>query len=184
LGYGTVYTLAPPHSPGGSWDFQILYSFTGGADGASPNPVILDEHGVIWGTTYTGGNYNCNGCGTAYSLTPPDSPGGAWTYNAIYNFPDSDGGSYPSGVAMGPGGKLYGTTPDGGAYGNGAIFCLSPPAVAGGTWTETTIGTFSQTGPLQDPKYGVVFGFEGALYGVTFFVGISIDDGTVYSLAM
>lgn len=31
---GSVYKLAPPAAPGGSWRQNILYSFTGGSDGA------------------------------------------------------------------------------------------------------------------------------------------------------
>ncbi len=35
-GCGVIFSLAPPASPGGAWSEQILYSFTGGTDGANP----------------------------------------------------------------------------------------------------------------------------------------------------
>jgi uncharacterized repeat protein (TIGR03803 family) len=55
LGYGTVYELSPNGS--GGWNEAVLYSFTGGSDGADPyySGVTLDSLGNIFGTTYSGG---------------------------------------------------------------------------------------------------------------------------------
>jgi hypothetical protein len=54
----------------------VLYSFTGGADGGGPTGGLTrDDHGDLYGTTYTGGFYECDagqqgGCGVVFELTP------------------------------------------------------------------------------------------------------------------
>jgi uncharacterized repeat protein (TIGR03803 family) len=54
---GTVFRLTP--APKSRWAQTLLYSFTGGADGAVPiSGVALDRDGNLYGTTYQGGTYN------------------------------------------------------------------------------------------------------------------------------
>jgi len=56
----------------------VLYSFTGGADGANPVAgLIRDASGNLYGTTSTGGNgvpdcvpFTQSGCGVVFKLTP------------------------------------------------------------------------------------------------------------------
>ena len=50
-GAGEVFELSPNSS--GGWTQSVLYSFTGGADGAIPYyaEVILDKAGNMYGTT-------------------------------------------------------------------------------------------------------------------------------------
>jgi uncharacterized repeat protein (TIGR03803 family) len=44
----------------------VLYSFTGGTDGASPDAGLLrDSAGDLYGTTVDGGS---SGCGTVFKL--------------------------------------------------------------------------------------------------------------------
>jgi hypothetical protein len=52
----------------------VLYSFTGGNDGATPFAgLIADDSGALYSTTYNGGGSgNCFlGCGTVFKLKPP-----------------------------------------------------------------------------------------------------------------
>src|ERR1700722_4712692 len=60
-GQGKVFKLTPP-SPGGAppdgtWTETDLYSFTGASDGSGPEALVINGHGVIYGTTYSGVNY-------------------------------------------------------------------------------------------------------------------------------
>jgi uncharacterized repeat protein (TIGR03803 family) len=55
IGYGTVYKMSPPSSPGGTWTEVILHSFAGGADGTYPNAVTIGPDGNLYGTTQQGG---------------------------------------------------------------------------------------------------------------------------------
>ena len=56
-GYGTIFEMVPPPSPGGSWSENVLYSFTGGNDGNTPNAVTLGTDGNLYGTTISGGTH-------------------------------------------------------------------------------------------------------------------------------
>ena len=86
-GIGTVFALAPPSVPGGTWTLHILYTFQGGPQGSS-NPaagVVFDAAGNLYGTTtdyQAVFGYYCSGgapCGHVFELRPPASGSGAWT---------------------------------------------------------------------------------------------------------
>lgn len=187
-GYGTVFSLSPPASPGGAWTQTTLYSFTGGSDGANPYaPVAIGRDGALDGTTTGGGT---SGAGTVFSLTPPASPGGAWTETVLHNFTGGAGGRYPfGGLTIGANGVLFGTTLYGGTSFAGTVFALTPPASAGGAWRKHVLYNF--LGPSLGDGYmpaGIVAGSGGVLYGITSAGGITgypcgkAGCGTVFSL--
>jgi uncharacterized repeat protein (TIGR03803 family) len=69
---GTVFKLAPQ---GGAWTYSVLYSFSGGADGAYPAAPVLFRNGGLYGLTTQGGDQHCfaaaaNGCGTLFAVKP------------------------------------------------------------------------------------------------------------------
>jgi uncharacterized repeat protein (TIGR03803 family) len=79
---------------------------------------------VLYGSTYSGGTY---GHGTLFSLTPPTSPDGSWTYALLYSFTGGNDSGNPNGLTPGPDGILYGTTS--GVIGNpdsGTVFAFLP----------------------------------------------------------
>jgi uncharacterized repeat protein (TIGR03803 family) len=207
---GTVFQLSPPMAPGGAWKERILYHFTGqGGDGASPWGSLVLSGGVLYGTTLHGGSGTCDyfgqsGCGTVFELSQPTTQGGAWTEKVLHEFTgfDSDGASPVGGVIVEPGGVLYGTTAYGGAnecglrYGSpgcGAVFQLTPPAMAGSAWTESLLYSFKGLvgccfGDGATPMAPVTFGPDGTLYGTTYNGGEpcttqdTIGCGTVFWL--
>jgi uncharacterized repeat protein (TIGR03803 family) len=78
---------------------------------------------VRYGTTFYGGTTNN---GTLFSLTPPGTEGGSWTETVLYFFTGGSDGGIPTGVAMGSGGVLYGTTESGGISNFGTVFSFAP----------------------------------------------------------
>jgi uncharacterized repeat protein (TIGR03803 family) len=72
-GQGTVYRLRPSPVPCHTvicpWEETVLYSFTGGDDGANPGwgNLVFDRAGNLYGTTVYGG---FGGSGVVFELTP------------------------------------------------------------------------------------------------------------------
>jgi len=116
---GTVFKVTPPDTE------SVLYAFTCGADGANPGGgLVMDEQGNLYGTTAEGGLLDCDngfGCGVIFELTPSE------TLNVLHTFTGGNDGSFPNGpLVLDSQGNLYGTTYDGGAYGVGTVFALTP----------------------------------------------------------
>ena len=175
-GYGTLFRLDPPVSPGTSWTETVLYSFAipngNGELGYFTTPVFGPD-GALYGITTYDGTY---GAGTAFQLQPPASPGGAWTETILFNFQSPV--AYPS-LVIGSDGTLYFAT-YGGAYGQGMIFALSPPPSPGSPWTEQAIYNFTGTADGSLP-ISLLAGPKGVLYGTTLFGG-TYNNGVLFQL--
>ena len=179
---GTIFELQPPATAGSHWTETVLYNFSGYENSDGENPVAsptVGPNGVLYGTTESGGYL---GTGTVYQLQPPAAPGAAWTETVLFGFVDSDNGGsgyFPTtGVVIGSGGEIYGTTSGGGQFYYGAAFELVPPASGQSTWTEYVIYSF--TGDGREPT-GLTMGPGGVLYGATNYGG-SAGAGTVFEL--
>ena len=105
---------------------QTLYSFTGGADGATPyKGPTLDAAGTLYGTAFAGANacpdsygFAGVGCGTVWKLS-----GG--TLTPVLTFLGASNGASPFGNVIVPGKTIYGTTYAGGALNQGTVFQVS-----------------------------------------------------------
>ncbi|HLY01297.1 MAG TPA: choice-of-anchor tandem repeat GloVer-containing protein [Candidatus Cybelea sp.] len=163
-GCGTVFKLTPS---GSAYKERILYKFTGGADGESPDGgLIMDGAGTLYGTTL-GGSSGCPpGCGTIYALTPTKS---GYVHNVLYSFKGgSDGyGSY-GGLSIDSSGALYGTTAEGGAHNAGTAYKLTPTKSG---YEKSTLFSFS---PRHDaePLASLLLGKRGVLYGTALFSSV------------
>jgi uncharacterized repeat protein (TIGR03803 family) len=118
-GTGTVYKLAPAV---GYWRRTVLHTFSGDADGAYPyGPLAIDASGSLYGGTNYGGSF---GYGTIYKLAVSN---GKWTESTLHAFTNGkDGARSITGVVLDSQGNLYGTALDGGAYGFGVLFEITP----------------------------------------------------------
>jgi uncharacterized repeat protein (TIGR03803 family) len=121
-GMGAVFQLIP--GPNGNWQENALYSFQGGTDGSFPtSSLTLGATGSLYGTTSTGGRPSCD-CGTVFKVTLAR---GSWNEKIVHLFGQGRDGSSPTyGLTLDQAGNLYGTTPVGGAEGQGIIFQLKP----------------------------------------------------------
>lgn len=189
--YGTsyfnssVFAVQPPTMPGGQWMENVI---GGSSDVVKPRGALaIGSGGVLYGTSEHGGY---QGLGAVFSVTPPAVPGGTWTTTLIYSANLlNDIGTHPkSGVAIGSGGVLYGTTTTVGQIRSGTVYALTPPPTPGGAWSAGLVHLFESLAEGFDPGVaGVVIGTNGAMYGTTTAGGTGTacmqGCGTVYMLA-
>src|SRR5271165_5903763 len=171
--------------PAQTQTFKVLYNFTGGQDGASPEAgLTMDKAGNLYGTTYFGTYHGNNDYGTVFKLT---LKGSSWLYNNLYSFTGGSDGAYPEArVIFGPDGSFYGTTQNGGSGSGGTVFNLKPPLTpckaAMCPWVETVIYSFSPGSGGYGPGLGdLVFDQTGNIYGTTTSGGTG-NAGVVFRL--
>jgi uncharacterized repeat protein (TIGR03803 family) len=171
-GGGTVLELIP--KAGGGWTKKNLHNFgVNRGDGNDPYAgLIFDAVGNIYGTTHGGG---VSTLGTVFELSP--SAGGGWIEKILYNFKNQGNGGSDAALTLDAAGNLYGTELQGGAYGFGMVFELSP--TSSGRWTESALHQFATD--AHYPIAGVIFDGAGNLYGATS-QGGDYDQGTVFEL--
>ncbi len=179
LALASAGMLAPALLPAPSAQaqtFKLLYTFTGGADGAYPQygGLIADSSGNLYGVTAFGGNQEgFSGSGVVFKLVP------AGNETVLYTFTGGADGAQPQGgLVMDTAGNLYGTTVDGGiqpgAFGSGVIFELDPAG------SETVLLTFDYIDGAN--SYAPLLrDAAGNLYGATFSGG-HFGDGAVFEL--
>jgi len=156
---GTVFQLSP--SSGGTWTESVLYSFTGGSDGANPEAgLIFDPSGNLYGATSYGG---ASADGVVYKLTPNSD--GTWTESVLHTFTGGQDGSIPQvgNLTFDPPGNLYGTAAVGGGSGFGVVYKLTPNS--DGTWTESVLRSFTGGKDGATPTGTLIFDSAGRLYG-------------------
>lgn len=168
---GIVFMLTP------AGEEKILYEFQGqgAGDGSSPyGRLAFDTKGNIYGTTQSGG---ANGTGTVYELT---KHGSGWKEKVIYTFSAGglDGADPSAGMTIAADGTMYSTTPDGGAYGAGAIFSLKKTAKG---WQQTVIHSLNFPSEGGFPYEGLMMDAAGNLYGAAPSGG-SGSNGVIYRL--
>ena len=168
---GTVFRISP------SGSYTNLYSFLGSPnDGKFPSAgLVQGSDSNFYGTTFNGGTYFE---GTMFRISPSGS------YTNLYSFGTvSDDGFYPlAGLVQGSDGNFYGTTIQGGAYGYGTVFRISPS----GSYTNLySFGTVSNDGSFSSA--GLVQGSDGNFYGTTYFGGTStncnVGCGTMFRIS-
>jgi uncharacterized repeat protein (TIGR03803 family) len=200
-GGGTVFAVSTEGSA-----FTVLYSFTGGSDGASPRAGLICSGNMLYGTTQSGGTL---GSGTVFaintngtSFTNLHSLNGAseganptagliMFGNTLYGTDDgaifklgTDGtgfmalyaGVHPNRLAL-SGNMLYGTTEFGGNSGDGTVFA----AKADGT-ALVTLYSFTGGNDGALPEAGLIL-LGRTLYGTAAYGG-GARWGTVFSIGL
>jgi len=188
LSFLVLFGVVAAVPPASARHAQALHRFDG-SKGMFPyfGNLIVDAAGNLYGTTYYGGNGggHCGyGCGVAFKLTRESN--GGWVETVLHEFQDdSQDGYWPAaGLTLDAAGNLYGTTTEGGYWGFGIAFMLTPQS--DGTYSETVIHSFCSVYDCADgewPYSGLVFDAAGNLYGTTFQGGANTVSGTAFRLS-
>jgi hypothetical protein len=149
-GCGVVFQLFHK-ATAAAWTERVLYTFSGGADGAIPMAgVVLDAHNNLYGTTFAGGATNlaaCSGaaienmtpgCGVVFELMGKKT---SRTETVLYTFAGGADGAEPMSPVVLHGEDIFGTAVAGGnitdaictsnrglgyAIGCGVVFEITP----------------------------------------------------------
>jgi uncharacterized repeat protein (TIGR03803 family) len=150
--------------------FTSLLSFNGN-NGTSPHYVNLVQgvDGNLYGTSYA----STGSGGTIFKVTTTG------TLTTLYTFcPNGESceyGAQPSaGLVLGTDGNFYGTTMNGGANSDGAVFKITPAGAL------TTLHSFDQTDGAQ-PQSALIQASNGNFYGTTAGGGTG-DVGTIFQI--
>src|SRR5262249_60732800 len=110
-GLGTIFKIY--RGPRGGWNFRVIHTFTGGADGGSGSAGRMIVHnGYLFGAATAGGTH---GSGVVFKLMPTEV--GERDFRTIYSFQGQPDGSFPYGALLfDHSGNIYGTTYYGGGY--------------------------------------------------------------------
>lgn len=173
-GCGTVFSITRRGSE------KVLISFGPGGARGGTNPLasFIEVNGALYSTTVTGGANPCGfytgGCGTVFRTTTDG------TEHVLHSFGRASHGHFPVGSLTYVGGKLYGTTLEGGpyscrtAYGCGTVFSMT----LGGR--EKVLHIFGKGTDGKLPR-GALLDVNGTFYGTTS-EGGAHGYGTVFSI--
>jgi uncharacterized repeat protein (TIGR03803 family) len=180
--YGTIFRL----TLGGS--FSRLYSFCAQpncADGRDPTGLVQGSDGDFYGTTFEGaGGASCStglGCGTVFKITSQGVLTTLYTFCSQANCTDGFWPLYSGALVEGSDGSFYGTTYQGGVYGKGTVFKISPT----GTFTSLYSFCADQTYCIDGeyPQSGLVQATDGNFYGTTSEGGDNQQNaGTIFQI--
>jgi uncharacterized repeat protein (TIGR03803 family) len=132
----------------------VLYNFTGGADGASPQGIFRDSTGDFYGVARSGGT----GAGTVWKLDTSNE------FSVLYTFTGGiDGGSPTGRLTRDTNGNIHGVTYSGGDpnCNCGVVFRVDASG------NETVLHKFFPGGGGSYPSVGLL-DVGGTLYGMTF----------------
>jgi uncharacterized repeat protein (TIGR03803 family) len=159
-GYGTVFRSST------NGFVRSLISFNG-TNGSFPLAgLVQDKRGNFYGTTTEGGAYTN---GTVFKI---DTTGSLTT---LYSFTGESDGATPAGTLLGASdGNFYGTTVNGGTYGEGTVFRIAPNGMF------VTLVQFNGFDGAN-PEAALIEDGNANLYGTTPYGGLN-GRGTIYRL--
>lgn len=157
--YGAIFKI----STNGS--ISILYSFTEGTDGSSPESALIQgSDGYFYGTSYYGGSISQS---AVFKISVSGSFTTLYGFNRVF-----DGGSPEGNLIQGNDGYFYGTT----SSGNGSVFKINSSGVFSNLY-------FFSGADGMGPQAGLVQGTDGYFYGTTSYGGAYPYNGNIFKMS-
>jgi hypothetical protein len=152
-GCGVVFKLSP--NSDGSWTETVLYTFTGGSDGANPLGGVTLVGQNLYGATSLGGTLaDCGGtgCGVIFKLSPASA---GWKEFVLHSFSGGWDGGRPFGTLVADSsGNLFGT----------AEYVAFELTNSSGKWQEKVLHRFVKDS-VGYPASAVMLDATGNIYG-------------------
>ena len=180
LGTGNLFGGAGPNAvfrlrqTGLGWVFTPIFEFNGTDGDYLAGRLSIGPDGALYGASSGGGQQQCmGGCGLIFSMRPPRSVCASvacpWNETVLYQFglvSRVDGSRPNGGLIFDASGNIYGTTQQGGMFGGGTVFQLTPSQ---GGWTETVLYNFGQSpSDGMSPNGNLIIDRAGNIIGTTF----------------
>lgn len=150
--------------------FQVLYNFTGGADGGAPQGLKMTAPGTFYGTAYG----TASGPPVIYKLRQSDS---GWVLIPLTSRDFSET------VNLAPDGSIYAASS--GYFSFGSIFTVAPspsvPPMAISNWNLMYLHDFDGGSDGCQPNPDFAFDPSGNIYGSTYWGGAG-NGGIVFEL--
>jgi hypothetical protein len=111
-GCGVAFRLERPRYGDGRWTQQILWNFSGNADGGYPadSALVMQRGGDLIATTSGTNNGSVGQFGAIVQLVRPQAHETAWRERTLFTFANDANGAVPVGAVVARGGFWYGTT--------------------------------------------------------------------------
>jgi len=179
--FGGIQRFKPPKSGELSWTQQLIYSFTGQADGFYPQqPMLLSRTGALYGATLASSN------GQRYPvplfrLAPPPPHSRQWVFSLAYQFSLAECSDGVGQLIEDQSLTIYGPCSDNVVNGvdqPGNVFSLTPPANPQNPWTKTLLYSFTGGADGGHPINALTLDEAGNLYGTT-----PQGHGTIFRLS-
>ena len=168
-GNGTVFAVNTDGT-----GFKNLYSFTApgpytgiNSDGANPVAGLILSGNTLYGTAQAGGS---SGNGTVFAVSTDGTD-----FTTLYSFTGSSDGANPQAGLILSGNTLYGTTANGGSFGNGTVFQVNTDG------SEFAVLNYFNGSDGGFPIAGLVLS-DSTFYGVTVNGG-GLNSGALFSLS-
>ena len=128
------------------------------SDGVTPfGGLLRGNDGILYGLTYVGG---ANNFGAVFTLAADG------TATVLYSFRGGADGANPHGGLMqGSDGNLYGMTVNGGDFGQGTVFVITPAGA------ESVLHSFGSGAGGQYPYGSLIQASDGNFYGMSLYGG-------------
>ncbi|MFZ0825924.1 MAG: choice-of-anchor tandem repeat GloVer-containing protein [Verrucomicrobiia bacterium] len=160
-GYGTAFRI----TTNGVMTISVFNQVNGAYPYAG---VVQATDGNFYGTTLQGGAASA---GNVFKLSP------VLGVTSLYSFTGGTDGNLPTaGLVQGSDNNFYGTTYEGGTYGNGTVFKIATNGAF------TALYSFQGGNDGYGPWAGLVQGKDGNFYGITEYGGLSLGQGTVFKV--
>ena len=173
-GDGSVFEIAKSGNSYASTP-TTLFNFAFPEAYAPKGSLLADANGNLFGTTSLG----ASGFGSVFEIVKTGN-----TYaNApivLASFNGSNGANPVGGLIADASGNLFGTTTQGGAFGNGSVFEIANTG-SGYASTPITLVSFTYS-PVNNPRGDLIVDANGDLFGTSFGGGTPGDYGSVFEI--